>query len=102
MVDDCIKHEMEILPKAVNLVPASERWIDLKVVDNGKSVIGRVGEEREDVYNCYCIAQIGIKKFPQYPQRFFSGFKETITVGDENNIFFVKIKTFSRYDFFIF
>jgi len=50
VVDDGIEHEPEIASEVLDIGPGAEVGIDLGVVDDGESVVGRVGEEGQNVH----------------------------------------------------
>ncbi len=90
MIDDGIEHQPEVSTQALYIGPGTKGRIDLGVINYGESVVGGVGEERQDVDARYGAAQGGGQDGVQGFQRRCAGLPELVAVGDEDGVLFGK------------
>ncbi len=86
VVDDCVKHQPEVLAQLLDICPVAQGRIDLRVVDHRETIIRGIGEEGKDVHPRDGAFQALRKYLVERLQGRLAGFPELITVGDENRV----------------
>ena len=86
VVQDQVHHQLEMLADGADRFPIANGRIHLAVMDDGKAVIGGVGEKGEQVDGADRAAQMAVEKAFQCDERLFPAGPHHVGIGNEKSV----------------
>jgi len=91
MVDDQVKAEVKIAGELVDIGPIAAGGVDAAVINNGEAIIGRIGEEGQQVDDADEVLESATAEVGEALDRRDVGLAEVVGIGDEHNVAFGEV-----------
>ena len=86
MVDNQVRHQVEIRADAQDIVPVTDTGFYLLVITHGKTVIAGVGKERQDMHTVDEHGEVRLQEVMQCLEWVLVLAQDRVGIGDDEDI----------------